>query len=211
MKDSYCSFITLTKWSTITYVVKAVAIFRQLSLFTVVLSPGRTNLSHSSPHTFLCQSRGRWWRTPLTRNPLICAICLSVLSWGNAIKWLFSFPPSFSVLWDCVLSPILRIWTSRDPATLNNFSFPFVLAISVGEITHIFPSNTVKGKAILRLLLSRPILFSHYCSDFKDVISGSMDTEAKPARRTLGKSNGIHSFLKWPVAPMYRWNVLPPW
>lgn len=131
-------FYYLTKWSIRTHVVKDVAIFRHLSLLTVGLSPGRTKSSQSSLHTFLCQSKGRLLRTHLTRDPLIWTICLFVLSWGNTIKWLFSFFPSFSVLWDCVLSHILRIWTSRGPATLNIFSFLFVLSISVREITHIF-------------------------------------------------------------------------
>lgn len=59
----------------------------------------------------------------------------------------------------CVLSRILRIWTSRDTATLNIF-FRFLLCLPFQlEKSHIyfFPSNNIKGKAILRLLLSRPI------------------------------------------------------
>lgn len=109
-----------------TYIVKDISIFKHLPLLTVVFSPGRTKSSNSSLHTFHCQSKGRLLRTHPTRDPLIWAIWFFVLSWRNTIKWLFFFFfSSFSVLWDCMLSHILRIWMRSGFATLNIFFFSF--------------------------------------------------------------------------------------
>ena len=202
-KDSFLKNY-LRKWTFTTCVFRAVAVFRQLWFFTVVLSPGRARLSRSSLDTFLCQSRGRQIikdSSDLEPSHLGHLSPCAFLREYNK-RTFFPFFPSFSVLGDCgLLSPILRIWTRRDPATLSNFSFPFVLLFQL-EKSHAFSSNTVKGKAILRLLFSRPILFYHYCSDFEDVISEWMSTEASPGRWTLTGNQ-----VTWTHSLNHKWHL----
>lgn len=140
----------------VTCVVEDVAIFRHLSLRTAVFSPGRTKSSHSALHTRLCESKGRLLRTYLARDTLIWTICLFELSGGNKQKEDL-IPLSFSVLGDCMLSHILRMWASRDPATLNifcSFVFPFVpLRLQSEKLRRFFPLIRLREKS-LRLLLS---------------------------------------------------------
>lgn len=137
-------FLCLIKRSAITSVVRDVAISRHFSLLAVVLSPGRTKSSHSSLHSILCQSKRTLLRIHPSRDPLIWAICLCAFLGEYKKNFSLCFL-SFSGLWDSVLSHILRIWTSRNVATLTMLAVHTVLPFQMEKSHTVFHYNDIKG------------------------------------------------------------------